>query len=98
MAREVQRNEGRGRDGRRRASASASSSETTAPIDRPSLSWMALTSLRMGSSISSVVRMMHDAIYNNIRCQYLGVADDGGNPQGRGAPVDAIADRLGRAP
>ncbi len=38
MSREVQRNNGAGRVERRRASASASSSETTAPIDRPSLS------------------------------------------------------------
>src|ERR1051326_6432827 len=68
MARDLHRNGGRDREGRRRESASASSSEITAPIDRPSLFWMALTSLRIGSSMSMVVRMMRDAMYLDIRC------------------------------
>ena len=56
IGREVQRNDGRERAERRLAS----SSETIAPIDRPSLWWIALTSFRIGSSMSSVVRMMRD--------------------------------------
>ena len=36
----------------------SSSSETTAPIERPSRSWRALTSLKMASSISNAVCMM----------------------------------------
>ena len=63
IGREVQRNDGRARAGRRLASASASSSETIAPMDRPSLWWIALTSFRIGSSMSRVVRMMRDASY-----------------------------------
>ena len=60
MGRETQRNGGRARDVRRRASASASNSDTTAPRERPSLSRIAFTARRMRPSISRVVRIMSD--------------------------------------
>jgi hypothetical protein len=66
MAREVQRNDGVARAEQRRVSASESSSETMAPIDRPSLARRALTSRRMGAWISNVVRMMFGATAEDI--------------------------------
>jgi hypothetical protein len=56
IAREVQRNEDRPRDRRRLASASARSSETTEPIDRPFVDGLDLSQ----NGIIDVERRPHD--------------------------------------